>query len=246
MRRVMGLLIVLLLAVAQDIRAIEKQMADRPAEAFAIARRAADALPPERFRDLLATAARLQEERLAQLTEGQVEDLAGVHAGPLGDARAAERVRRDWLRERRQALGPADGPGRLRLARLTHRWLRDRDAAARLCLDALRVAPELDAAAQMLRDDLDYQSTETGWKPREAVEPIDRARNAARVRIGMTPAEVRALLGAPDRVARQILYHRYLEQWVYNDQAPLWVEFNCLRGKEPYVLTVQAPAPPNP
>ena len=58
------------------------------------------------------------------------------------------------------------------------------------------------------------------------------------VRRGMTPAEVRQMLGPPARVARQILFRRHLEQWVYDQPEAVRVEFNCVRGEEPYVLTV--------
>ena len=58
------------------------------------------------------------------------------------------------------------------------------------------------------------------------------------VRRGMTPAEVRQILGPPARVARQILFRRHLEQWVYDQPEAVRVEFNCVRGEEPYVLTV--------
>ncbi len=51
------------------------------------------------------------------------------------------------------------------------------------------------------------------------------------LRAGMTPAQVRAVLGPPRRVARQVLYHRYLEQWVYDAPHTLRVEFDCQRGQ---------------
>jgi hypothetical protein len=47
----------------------------------------------------------------------------------------------------------------------------------------------------------------------------------------MTPDEVRKTLGPPRQVARQILYHRYLEQWVYDAPAPIRVEFDCPGGQ---------------
>jgi hypothetical protein len=52
------------------------------------------------------------------------------------------------------------------------------------------------------------------------------------LRVGMTPAQVRAFLGPPRRVARQVLYHRYLEQWVYDAPHVLRVEFDCQRGQQ--------------
>ena len=92
----------------------------------------------------------------------------------------------------------------------------------------------------MLRTDLDYRLTETGWQPHEQVEPMDRQRNAQRIRAGMTAAEVRRLLGPPDRVARQILYRRSLEQWIYEAPLALRIGLDCLPGQDPQVQTVQA------
>ena len=63
---------------------------------------------------------------------------------------------------------------------------------------------------------------------------------------GQSPAEVLARLGPPFRVSRQILFGRHVEQWVYQEPQPLRVEFNWVRGDEPYVCTILqlSPAPP--
>jgi hypothetical protein len=78
---------------------------------------------------------------------------------------------------------------------------------------------------------------------REQLDPPTRIRIIKQVRAGMTADEVRALLGQPSRLARQVLYRRYLEQWQYDELGGLWVEFDCLKGQEPRVRTVhEAPA----
>ena len=59
------------------------------------------------------------------------------------------------------------------------------------------------------------------------------------VRRGMTRNEVKMKLGPPQHVSRQLLYRRHIEQWRYDDP-PRTVEFNCVRGEEPYVLQVRA------
>jgi hypothetical protein len=84
--------------------------------------------------------------------------------------------------------------------------------------------------------------------PARADEP-DRPTAPAdltRLRPGVAQAEVRRLLGPPRRVARQILYKHYLEQWVYDGPDPLRIEFDCVRGQEPQILTVHAPTAPRP
>jgi hypothetical protein len=57
----------------------------------------------------------------------------------------------------------------------------------------------------------------------------------------MTPADVRQLLGPPHRVARQILYHRYLEQWVYDTPGTPQIEFDNSRGQATR-LVITSPA----
>src|SRR5947208_2472399 len=63
------------------------------------------------------------------------------------------------------------------------------------------------------------------------------------VRPGQSPNEVRDRLGPPVRVARQVLFRRYIEQWVYDLPQPVRVEFSCARGRDPYVSAV-LPTPP--
>ena len=59
----------------------------------------------------------------------------------------------------------------------------------------------------------------------------------ADVKKDMTAGEVRKLLGKPDRVARQILFRRHLEQWVY-EQLNARIELDCFPGDEPRVVNV--------
>ena len=44
----------------------------------------------------------------------------------------------------------------------------------------------------------------------------------------------------PKRVARQILYRRYLEQWVYDGPEAMRIEFDCPRGQEPKVIAIHS------
>jgi hypothetical protein len=75
---------------------------------------------------------------------------------------------------------------------------------------------------------------------REAILP-----RKVEVRPGMTGMEVQNLLGKPDRVARQILYRRYLEQWTY-ERPSLLIEFHGSKGQEVYVQTVHHLVPGRP
>jgi hypothetical protein len=53
-----------------------------------------------------------------------------------------------------------------------------------------------------------------------------------------TAAEVREILGPPQRVAREILYARYVEQWTY-DAPPVRIVFDWRKGQEKRIQTVQ-------
>lgn len=64
----------------------------------------------------------------------------------------------------------------------------------------------------------------------QAAQPL------ARLRHGMTPEEVRKLVGPPKRIARQILYHRAREQWLYDPPFPARLQFDCRRGQQPQLL----------
>jgi hypothetical protein len=60
----------------------------------------------------------------------------------------------------------------------------------------------------------------------------------AEVRPGMTVAQVRAALGAPGAVSRQVVAHRAIEQWHYGGDVGLRLTFDCRRGKPPVLETV--------
>jgi hypothetical protein len=69
-------------------------------------------------------------------------------------------------------------------------------------------------------------------------KPIDEPPGPGRIRAGMTAAEVKLAVGPPQRIARQILYHRYLEQWLYLNPGPFRVEFDAPRGQAGRVISV--------
>lgn len=62
-----------------------------------------------------------------------------------------------------------------------------------------------------------------------------------RLQRGMTPEQVRQHVGAPKRIARQILYHRHVEQWVYDSPKAARLQFDCRRGQKPLLLWVSIP-----
>lgn len=71
----------------------------------------------------------------------------------------------------------------------------------------------------------------TGQSKEELVQAF------ARLDPGMTPEQVRAKVPSPPRrIARQLLYHRYLEQWIYDQPFPARLTFDCQRGQKPRLL----------
>jgi hypothetical protein len=75
----------------------------------------------------------------------------------------------------------------------------------------------------------------------------DWKKAATQLRPGMTAEEVRSLLGPPRRTARQLLYQRYLEQWLYEEPVRLRLDFDCRRGQPPLLLARPADlTPPRP
>jgi hypothetical protein len=68
----------------------------------------------------------------------------------------------------------------------------------------------------------------------------DPVRAFAKLERGMTPDQVRKQIGSPKRIARQILYHHSLEQWIYDSPHPARIQFDCPRGQKPQLIWKQA------
>jgi hypothetical protein len=244
-------LIWLLVLVGQtaplDLKQAEDRMRRRPGDAVRIARELAADLPADSpaSRALFRKAADITVELVAKMSREQVVDLANLYAGPLGDAATAKRVREDWLtaeaRRAGQELvpGPARAQQRVELAQLWLSWLGNSKEAADLCLAALADQPDNSEAVRILRDELHYRIEGTKWV---GLQPEKAARKEMEIKPGMTPAEVRKILGSPIRISRQILYRRFLEQWTYDRPEPVMVEIDYPRGLEPRVLTVHRAA----
>jgi hypothetical protein len=127
------------------IQAVEKEMAERPQEALAIARRAGFVSAEDRKR-LFGLAARYQEKELKSLNEAQTVELAKVVENTLGDPKASLRIRLDWLKFRGMTeeevlrlLGP---PKRVSWQILyrhqIEQWLYDEPAAVRIDFDCVK------------------------------------------------------------------------------------------------------------
>ncbi len=56
---------------------------------------------------------------------------------------------------------------------------------------------------------------------------------------GLTPDDVRRLLGLPQKQTFQIVYRRQLEQWVYEQPSAVWLTFSCTKGHVHRLQAVQ-------
>lgn len=58
---------------------------------------------------------------------------------------------------------------------------------------------------------------------------------------GAKPEEILRLMGpdARKQVARQVLYRRYLESWMFETPVRLWVTLDCRKGQDPMVRMVR-------
>ena len=73
-----------------------------------------------------------------------------------------------------------------------------------------------------------------GFDEREDTKPA-----FAKLKVGMTPEQVLQLVGDPKHKARQILYHRYREQWTYDVPRPMRLTFDGPRGEVPQLLVIK-------
>src|SRR4051794_16962399 len=81
------------------------------------------------------------------------------------------------------------------------------------------------------------------YDPEKALSEVEREQRVKAVEPGLSPDQVRRLIGAPRHTGRQILYHHCLEQWLYDSTFAVRLEFDCPRGQEPRLLSVQALGP---
>ncbi|HVS39880.1 MAG TPA: hypothetical protein VMS17_30255 [Gemmataceae bacterium] len=82
------------------------------------------------------------------------------------------------------------------------------------------------------------------FDPDMRMTPAERDRRVKAVEVAHTAEDVLRLIGPPDHVARQILFHRTVEQWFYDGTFSLRLQFDCLRGQEPRLQSVQSGAAP--
>jgi hypothetical protein len=88
-----------------------------------------------------------------------------------------------------------------------------------------------------------FQGRVNGFDEDADKDKKDRILLFARLKRGMTHEQVHQLVGSPKHIARQILYHRYREEWVYDTPVTVRLTFDCPRGQKPQLLDTTGPLP---
>lgn len=94
------------------------------------------------------------------------------------------------------------------------------------------------------RDRADRAADLPAFDPQKPLTDNERDRRIAALEPGLSPEQVRRLIGDPRHTGRQILYHRCLEQWLYEGSFSLRLEFDWPRGQEPRLQSVQPAGAP--
>lgn len=144
----------------------------------------------------------------------------------LEEPAMARAVIESWLKSRRIGLDPQDAEGRLLLASEFRNLLADQQAAAALLIEALKIAPNLSEARELLAE-LGYVYRDGAWLPVRAGDSTAEspaANDASKpLAAGASEQTVIARLRRPDRVARIGTQNAITEQWIYEGPPRLYI-----------------------
>jgi hypothetical protein len=199
---------------------------EQPKEAIALAEEARTRLP-----DRPAVADRLKRAGLeaaatdiGALRQAEVESLSKVYRDELHQPEKATELLRQWLDDQRlHRLSRDDAEGRLLLAGQYEALLGDRATAEKLLREAWKIDPQSKATADLFRRK-GFRLVDGDWQPTVARSQAGRDAAPAETQkaasgtdpyLGLTPGEVRDLLGKPERIARVATQGQLHEQWTY-------------------------------
>jgi hypothetical protein len=226
---------------------LSAEAAKPAADLFDLSARAKLQMPerPELWRKLLERGIESESRKLATLPTSQVRRLAEMLRRDLGRPDRAEDLIRQWLDAQRHKLGKQDVERRYELARQYRTELNDAETAAKLLMEAVEILPDYPPAQRELAA-LGYEKGASGWTRRPATSAAGPAAALAarqRVpRVGMTPEEVRQLIGEPrpGDVVRVGMRDQIVEQWAYREPTPVYVSFSRSGGTGLRVIAVVA------
>ncbi|QDT63651.1 hypothetical protein [Calycomorphotria hydatis] len=138
----------------------------------------------------------------------------------VGDPIRARKVLETWLASRVKLLRQDGVPGLVRAAEETIRLIDDKQASAKLLMEAFEIAPDSKQVAEQLTR-LGYRKIGNRWLPPDAdaaevTDPKLAAMRSGVIDVGMSAAQVRGTLGSPDRIFRSISLSQVHEAWIYN------------------------------
>jgi hypothetical protein len=222
---------------------LEARLAADPAAGLDLANRARATLPE---RPALADTLR---SRGLEASASDVTRLRRVEAFELarsleeaGRRDQAAAVRRNWLDHyREKRLAPGDADGRVTLAEDYLNILKERAPAISLLREAVALDPNLPAARDLFRR-LGFQQRDGQWVEAAAASatsaPDEPAAGGDDPLIGLTPADVEARLGKPDRRSQLVTQGAVQIQWVYGagQRGSQFVNFLKRPGAPPTVV----------
>ena len=105
-------------------------------------------------------------------------------------------------------------------------------------LDAARKAETAQALHLLERALLGLQTARPGTLVSQRQQLVEILAEKAQA-----PADVLRVLGikTEKRVARQLLYRRYLEQWIYDQPVPAVILLDCKKGQDPQLRAIFVP-----
>ena len=213
---------------------LERRAGEEPSKTMNLADEARTSLPdrPEVAAKLRTGGLASSEASVASMRLSEVEALAKTFRDEQEDGRA-KKLLAAWLEDQRlKKLSAGDADGRILLASHYLRLLDDRLNAAALLREAVRIDPNSRDAADAFRR-LGYKkSTEGEWvesrptpPPAVPLQPTAPSTTPAnetppasdpeKTLIGLTPAQVKRKIGAPDKITRSATNKETIEQWIY-------------------------------
>jgi hypothetical protein len=223
-------------------RALELRAEADPLASLALAREALGTIP-----DRPEVAAALQRRGLAE-APAQVARLRRVDVLELrglfereGKGEEGRALLRAWLEAQRKKLGDGDAEGRVLLAEEYLAQLADRPVAAELLLEAVKLDGSYRAATEALRR-LGYRQEGGTWAAPADGAPAATAgvaADGAEPLMGLSPDEVKARLGTPDRRSIEVTQGTLVQQWFYQGArgARQVVVFHNRPGNPPTVVS---------
>jgi tetratricopeptide (TPR) repeat protein len=183
------------------------------------------------------------DERLADvahLTRDELLNLADQFQR-RGQPEKALAAKRAWVKVKEDRLTKEGRPSDL--VQAAHEYqslLDDNESAARLLLQAAKIAPEMKEVGGQL-ERLGYKRVNGQWLTAAQAaalpaDPVQKAAEAGRY-TGMTREQIRKMIGAPDSRTRVVASGRVSEVWIYDQNAKSRVAIHFVGSADGHDVT---------